>query len=96
MAYTHHAQHRCKQRGIPIEVANIIFSVGDEYPAKGKGCKVFLVASQEVKKELESEIKAIGLSLKEGWTNAYLIIGPGQEIITAGYRHKRFKRTLTR
>jgi len=90
MIYTTHAIDRCKQRAIPLEVVQLILSLGEGVDSGG-GAKIYALLSKIEKAEFVFELKAIGMKPKEKWSNIYLVITSDQVIITAGYRRKRIK-----
>ena len=91
MTYSNHALKRIRQRSIPETVVNLILAYGEEFPAGG-GARIIKIVTRLAKKNFILAVESAGLQRKENWTNAYLIIGKDNAIITAGYRSKRVKR----
>ena len=90
MVLTAHAAKRCRQRGIPEPIANLILQVGDTFDGK-HGCSIVMARTALAKVELRNEIENLGLKLKKGWESAFLVVGESNVVITVGHRTKKIK-----
>ena len=95
MVLSAHAAKRCRQRGIPESIANLILQVGDTFDAK-RGCSIVMARTRQSKAQLRSEIKHLGLKQKKGWESAYLVVDHTDAVITAGHRTKKIKLSIKR
>jgi hypothetical protein len=91
MDFTAHALRRCDQRAIPRALVELIIKLGDEFKC-GKGCRIITTHSKIARQELTKELQIIGLRIRKGWENAYVVIDGKGLIITAGHRTKRVKK----
>ena len=90
MKFTAHASRRCDQRAIPRTLVKLIIRVGDEFKC-GKGCRIISARSKNAHKELVKELQIIGIKIKYGWENTYVVVDGTGTVITAGHRTKRIK-----
>jgi hypothetical protein len=88
MQITNHASKRCRQRALPDEVLDLLMSLGNEFKSH-HGSRIKAFASKFAKKEFLQELKSKGIQEKEKWCDAYIVIGPCETVITAGYRYKK-------
>ena len=93
MVYTKHAQKRCQQRSIPSVLINMILRVGDELDA-GRRCLIMTAQTKVAKKELNAEIKSLGLKNTDSWDKTYVVVDENDVVITAGHRTKKIMRYL--
>ena len=91
MEFTIHALRRCDQRAIPRVLAELIVKTGDEYKC-GQSRRIIIARSKNAHKELVKELQIIGIKIKYGWENTYVVIDGTGMIITAGHRRKRIKK----
>ena len=87
MEFTLHATIRSAQRGVPLEIVDVIYQYGHEERAPG----------QAVRLTLDSE--AIWLAYEdmpwlrgtlERYSNTYLVLSDNQRLITVARRNTRF------
>ena len=88
MEYSNHASKRCRQRALPSEVLELVMEFGDEFKSR-KGSRIKALVSKFSRNEFFQELKLRGIRRKEKWCDAYLVIGSGGKVITAGYRYKK-------
>ena len=93
MIYTKHAQKRCQQRSIPPVLINMILRIGDEFDA-GRSCLIMTAQTKAAKKELDAEIKSLGLKNTDSWNKTYVVVDENDVVITAGHRTKKIMRYL--
>ncbi len=87
MLLTRHAQKRLQQRGIPEAVVDVLIDFGHSSKA-GCGCEIVYLTHRD-KCLAESSLSNKGHRNRIG--NAYLVLGPDGQVITAGRRHHRIK-----
>ena len=90
MEFTTHAIRRCNQRAIPRALAELIVKTGDEYKC-GQSRRIIIARSKNAHKELVKELQIIGIKIKYGWENTYVVVDETGMVITAGHRTKRIK-----
>ena len=90
MEFTIHALRRCDQRAIPRVLAELIVKTGDEYKC-GQSRGIIIARSKNAHKELVKELQIIGIKIKYGWENTYVVVDGTGTVITAGHRTKRIK-----
>ena len=91
MEFTTHAIRRCNQRAIPRALAELVVKTGDVYKC-GQSRRIIISRSKNAHKELVKELQIIGIKIKYGWENTYVVIDGTGMIITAGHRRKRIKK----
>ena len=90
MEFTIHALRRCDQRAIPRVLAELIVKTGDVYKC-GQSRRIIISRSKNAHKELVKELQIIGIKIKYGWENTYVVVDGTGTVITAGHRKKRIK-----
>ena len=90
MEFTTHAIRRCNQRAIPRALAELIVKTGDVYKC-GQSRRIIISRSKNAHKELVKELQIIGIKIKYGWENTYVVVDGTGTVITAGHRKKRIK-----
>ena len=95
MVLTAHAAKRCRQRGIPESIAELILQIGDTFDAK-RGRSIVMARTTQSKAELRSEIQQLGLKQRKGWESAYIIVDRKDVVVTAGHRTKKIKTNIYR
>ena len=93
MVLTAHAAKRCRQRGIPESIAELILQIGDTFDAK-RGRSIVMARTTQSKAELRSEIQQLGLKQRKGWESAYIIVDRKDVVVTAGHRTKKIKTNI--
>lgn len=88
LTMTHHAAARVQQRAIPPAVVDWLVRFGR--PEQSHGATVFAF-DKRAWRNLEVYLGPLGLSGADKIRNAYVVLGEGDHVITAGYRTQRRK-----
>lgn len=86
---TRHAATRLQQRAIPPIIVDWLLSYGKHVPAH-KHCHAIFF-DKFGRQRLKHDIGSWMYRIVESKLNAYVVLSEEGEVITAGYRNKRFK-----
>lgn len=85
---TRHAEKRMQQRSVPPFVVDMILKFGE--PERSHGANRY-VLNKKARKKVESYLGPMKLTEPRKLFDAYVVLSDDSEIITTGYRTKRFK-----
>jgi hypothetical protein len=84
--YTHHAEVRCKQRGIRPEVVETILAYGRQ--RRRHGADVYFMDSSS-RKRARSQLGRIGYARIADRLDAYLVMSDDGQMVTAAIRLRK-------
>lgn len=91
---TMHAETRCKQRGLPVQILEWLDDYGSRAPATGDAEIVYF--DKPARRRLQRVVGVALLDRLAPLLDSYMIQQASGEIITAGWRSMRIRRERSR
>jgi len=81
---TNHAEIRCQQRGITAHTLDLLMDYGENKHVRGGGISYFFTRKRI--RDISRHMKKEDVVLMEKQREAYIVVSPSGEIITAAWR----------
>ena len=87
---TEHATARLRQRGIPLELLDLLVEYGEEWHV-GHGARI-MGFSKRTRQRMKRDVGVKAFARWESRLNVYAVVASNDALVTVGHRYERLRR----